>query len=55
MLEDRTLAGFSATPWPATYPKGYAVVDVETTGLARHDRIVSAAVFGLVVKDISRS
>lgn len=47
MLEDRTLAGFSATPWPATYPKGYAVVDVETTGLARHDRIVSAAVYRL--------
>ncbi|MFE9168685.1 DEDDh family exonuclease [Streptomyces kebangsaanensis] len=47
MLEDRTLAGFSATPWPAAYPKGYAVVDVETTGLARDDRIVSAAVYRL--------
>ncbi|GAA0903369.1 DEDDh family exonuclease [Streptomyces thermoalcalitolerans] len=55
MLEDRTLTGFSATPWPAThptpwpatYPKGYAVVDVETTGLARHDRIISAAVYRL--------
>ncbi|MGX4692994.1 DEDDh family exonuclease [Streptomyces sp. JNUCC 63] len=47
MLEDRTLAGFSAAPWPAAYPKGYAVVDVETTGLARDDRIVSAAVYRL--------
>ncbi|PZG94163.1 DNA polymerase III subunit epsilon [Streptomyces sp. NTH33] len=47
MLEDRTLAGFSATPWPAAYPRGYAVVDVETTGLARDDRIVSAAVYRL--------
>ncbi|WP_461011506.1 DEDDh family exonuclease [Streptomyces capparidis] len=33
--------------WPAAYPEGYAVVDVETTGLARHDRIVSAAVYRL--------
>lgn len=47
MLEDRTLAGFSATPWPAAYPRRYAVVDVETTGLARDDRIVSAAVYRL--------
>lgn len=31
--------------WPADYPDGYAVVDVETTGLARHDRIVSAGVY----------
>jgi DNA polymerase III subunit epsilon len=31
--------------WPPNYPDGYAVVDVETTGLARHDRIVSAAVY----------
>ena len=28
-------------------PQGYAVVDVETTGLARDDRIVSAAVYRL--------
>ncbi|UNO44267.1 DEDDh family exonuclease [Streptomyces sp. MST-110588] len=34
-------------PWPAAYPQGYAVVDVETTGLARDDRIVSAAVYQL--------
>lgn len=34
-------------PWPTAYPEGYAVVDVETTGLARDDRIVSAAVFRL--------
>jgi len=34
-------------PWPAGYPEGYAVVDVETTGLARDDRIVSAAVYRL--------
>ncbi|MGP3988146.1 DEDDh family exonuclease [Streptomyces sp. 3N207] len=33
--------------WPAAYPDGYAVVDVETTGLARDDRIVSAAVYRL--------
>ncbi|NLU74783.1 DEDDh family exonuclease [Streptomyces sp. HNM0575] len=33
--------------WPDGYPQGYAVVDVETTGLARHDRIVSAAVYRL--------
>ncbi|MDI3387458.1 DEDDh family exonuclease [Streptomyces sp. B-S-A8] len=43
MLEDRT----TAAPWPAAYPSGYAVVDVETTGLARDDRIVSAAVYQL--------
>ncbi|MEU7383450.1 MULTISPECIES: DEDDh family exonuclease [unclassified Streptomyces] len=47
MLEDRTLAGLPHTPWPAAYPKGYAVVDVETTGLARDDRIISAAVYRL--------
>jgi DNA polymerase III subunit epsilon len=34
-------------PWPQTYPDGYAVVDVETTGLGRDDRIVSAAVYQL--------
>jgi DNA polymerase-3 subunit epsilon len=33
--------------WPSGYPAGYAVVDVETTGLSRDDRIVSAAVFQL--------
>ncbi|GAA0600745.1 DEDDh family exonuclease [Streptomyces crystallinus] len=44
MLDDRTTA---AATWPAAYPKGYAVVDVETTGLARDDRIVSAAVYRL--------
>ncbi|MFC8510593.1 DEDDh family exonuclease [Streptomyces sp. NPDC057411] len=43
MLDDRT----TATPWPTAYPQGYAVVDVETTGLARDDRIVSAAVYRL--------
>ncbi|MBQ0830286.1 DEDDh family exonuclease [Streptomyces tagetis] len=47
MLEDRTTAASSATPWPAAYPQGYAVVDVETTGLARDDRIISAAVYRL--------
>ncbi|MFH8470159.1 DEDDh family exonuclease [Streptomyces sp. NPDC017991] len=46
MLEDRQTAP-SATPWPTAYPQGYAVVDVETTGLARDDRIVSAAVYRL--------
>ncbi|MDT0310085.1 DEDDh family exonuclease [Streptomyces sp. DSM 44917] len=34
-------------PWPAGYPGGWAVVDVETTGLGREDRIVSAAVYRL--------
>lgn len=33
--------------WPSGYPGGYAVVDVETTGLRRDDRIVSAAVYRL--------
>jgi DNA polymerase-3 subunit epsilon len=39
--------GTSKNPWPAGYPQGYAVVDVETTGLGRDDRIVSAAVYRL--------
>ncbi|MFD6532672.1 DEDDh family exonuclease [Streptomyces sp. NPDC060184] len=43
MLDDRQ----TAAPWPAAYPQGYAVVDVETTGLARDDRIISAAVYRL--------
>ncbi|RMB82021.1 DEDDh family exonuclease [Streptomyces shenzhenensis] len=47
MLEDRTTAASSPTRWPAAYPRGYAVVDVETTGLARDDRIISAAVYRL--------
>ncbi|MFE2067485.1 DEDDh family exonuclease [Streptomyces sp. NPDC059467] len=47
MLEDRTTAVSPGTSWPAAYPKGYAVVDVETTGLARDDRIISAAVYRL--------
>lgn len=46
MLEDR-IAAAPPTEWPAAYPEGYAVVDVETTGLARDDRIVSAAVYRL--------
>jgi DNA polymerase-3 subunit epsilon len=46
MLEDRTPEA-STAPWPAAYPQGYAVVDVETTGLARDDRIISAAVYRL--------
>ncbi|MER6013032.1 DEDDh family exonuclease [Streptomyces bluensis] len=46
MLEDRTTAPSDA-PWPAAYPQGYAVVDVETTGLARDDRIIAAAVYRL--------
>ncbi|TDC72200.1 DEDDh family exonuclease [Streptomyces hainanensis] len=37
-------------PWPTGYPAGYAVVDVETTGLARDDRIVSAAVYRLTAQ-----
>ncbi|MET8980298.1 DEDDh family exonuclease [Streptomyces sp. NPDC004539] len=47
MLEDRTITASSPTDWPDAYPQGYAVVDVETTGLARDDRIVSAAVYRL--------
>ncbi|MEU4039258.1 DEDDh family exonuclease [Streptomyces collinus] len=47
MLEDRATAVSSPTRWPAAYPRGYAVVDVETTGLARDDRIISAAVYRL--------
>lgn len=46
MLEDRTTAPSDAS-WPTAYPQGYAVVDVETTGLARDDRIISAAVYRL--------
>ncbi|MEU8824006.1 DEDDh family exonuclease [Streptomyces sp. NPDC048636] len=50
MLEDPTEAAPQLAPpssWPPGYPQGYAVVDVETTGLARDDRIVSAAVYRL--------
>ncbi|MBC3986161.1 DEDDh family exonuclease [Streptomyces sp. AC536] len=54
MLEDRPAAAprippqsAPPPPWPTAYPDGYAVVDVETTGLARDDRIVSAAVYQL--------
>ncbi|MGW7241276.1 DEDDh family exonuclease [Streptomyces sp. NPDC054804] len=47
MLEDQTTAVSAGAPWPAAYPEGYAVVDVETTGLARDDRIISAAVYRL--------
>lgn len=55
MLEDQTAAApqipaqqqAAAHAWPSGYPEGYAVVDVETTGLARDDRIVSAAVYRL--------
>ncbi|MFJ8633155.1 DEDDh family exonuclease [Streptomyces sp. NPDC093568] len=47
MLEDRTTAAPAPSAWPAAYPQGYAVVDVETTGLARDDRIISAAVYRL--------
>ncbi|MET9499008.1 DEDDh family exonuclease [Streptomyces sp. NPDC006552] len=46
MLEDRPTVS-SVAPWPTAYPKGYAVVDVETTGLSRDDRIISAAVYRL--------
>lgn len=42
-----TEAGTGPAAWPSGYPGGYAVVDVETTGLARDDRIVSAAVYRL--------
>lgn len=46
------LAADSLPPqiWPSGYPDGYAVVDVETTGLARDDRIVSAAVYRLTAR-----
>ncbi len=54
MLEDHQAAATQAPEqqsvsgsWPSGYPAGYAVVDVETTGLSRDDRIVSAAVYQL--------
>ncbi|MDF3293573.1 DEDDh family exonuclease [Streptomyces silvisoli] len=50
MLENRTDRADPPeppSPWPTAYPDGYAVVDVETTGLGRDDRIVSAAVYRL--------
>ncbi|MFE9921265.1 DEDDh family exonuclease [Streptomyces sp. NPDC005774] len=47
MLEDLTTEASSPTAWPSAYPQGYAVVDVETTGLARDDRIISAGVYQL--------
>ncbi|MGX2997972.1 DEDDh family exonuclease [Streptomyces sp. JNUCC 64] len=46
MLDDRTTAAHPPE-WPTAYPEGYAVVDVETTGLSRDDRIVSAGVYRL--------
>lgn len=46
MLDNAT-APPPPSPWPSGYPEGYAVVDVETTGLGRDDRIVSAAVYRL--------
>lgn len=46
MLDNAT-APPPPSPWPAGYPEGYAVVDVETTGLGKDDRIVSAAVYQL--------
>ncbi|MGY1453088.1 DEDDh family exonuclease [Streptomyces sp. SS8] len=45
--EARPAAQPSTPAWPTEYPDAYAVVDVETTGLARDDRIVSAAVYRL--------
>jgi DNA polymerase-3 subunit epsilon len=57
MLEDHQAAAerVPAQPsadeaWPLGYPAGYAVVDVETTGLHREDRIVSAAVYRLTAR-----
>ncbi|PWI43573.1 DEDDh family exonuclease [Streptomyces sp. ICBB 8177] len=48
MLDDRTEPPpLPPSSWPTAYPDGYAVVDVETTGLGRDDRIVSAAVYRL--------
>lgn len=48
MLDDRPETSSPCPPaWPTAYPDGYAVVDVETTGLSRNDRIVSAAVYRL--------
>lgn len=47
VLPAQSAPGADSPVWPPGYPRGYAVVDVETTGLARHDRIVSAAVYRL--------
>lgn len=57
MLEDHQASAVpvpvqqsAGASWPSGYPGGYAVVDVETTGLAREDRIVSAAVYRLTAR-----
>lgn len=47
MPDNLTDSSVPRTPWPSAYPEGYAVVDVETTGLGADDRIVSAAVYRL--------
>jgi DNA polymerase-3 subunit epsilon len=47
MLDNLAAQAPPPSPWPTAYPDGYAVVDVETTGLGRDDRIVSAAVYQL--------
>lgn len=47
MFEDLTTEAPPSGAWPTAYPQGYAVVDVETTGLARDDRIISAGVYRL--------
>lgn len=47
MLDNLAEQATPPSPWPSAYPEGYAVVDVETTGLGRDDRIVSAAVYRL--------
>ncbi|MET9217687.1 DEDDh family exonuclease [Streptomyces sp. NPDC003300] len=47
MLDNLAAQTPPPSPWPPAYPDGYAVVDVETTGLGRDDRIVSAAVYRL--------
>jgi DNA polymerase-3 subunit epsilon len=61
MLEDRSTTAPAASAdcaapaatWPPGYPQGYAVVDVETTGLARDDRIVSAAVYRVDARGVT--
>ncbi|MEU8139395.1 exonuclease domain-containing protein [Streptodolium elevatio] len=38
-----TTTSLNTADWPATYPRDYVVVDVETTGLTARDRVISVA------------
>src|SRR5579872_4537188 len=48
VLCSTVLPGSDIATWPVDYPDaGWAVVDVETTGLGRTDRVVSVGVYQL--------